>query len=349
MPFDSQGIFTRVHNWEDDRINNIEIVTDHHDEEDENFAEGLSNTFLRDGRVPMEGNLNVGHFQIKNVASGTIETDAVNKAQLDSLQTKIQEKIDEMTTRQDNYDSLQLGTTCVSNCIMSAPNGVVSISENQLVIPKGLTVLIPSGRDWQKKLHSIVYTVPETKVVSVTSGNNLSLILDMDGTAQVAVYKGECHDFPVFTNPDEYFYHTGENYMYKSGGAGHWTRKQVIVIAKNIVVSGSTLSAVQPLYPVRLLGDSNQGLITQWMAPDYTRGMAISKNFQAPCSGWVYGTVYGSDQVTNYVYVNGVDVLRAYREHADTAPMTLFLGQGDVISFSNGSSSFVFYPCKGAN
>ena len=38
MPFDSEGMFSRLHNWEDDRINDIDIVTDHHDEEDDNFG-----------------------------------------------------------------------------------------------------------------------------------------------------------------------------------------------------------------------------------------------------------------------------------------------------------------------
>ena len=27
MPFDSEGNFTRIHNWEDDRINDIDIVS----------------------------------------------------------------------------------------------------------------------------------------------------------------------------------------------------------------------------------------------------------------------------------------------------------------------------------
>ena len=33
MPYDSNGNFTRVHNWEEDRINGIEILSDRHDED----------------------------------------------------------------------------------------------------------------------------------------------------------------------------------------------------------------------------------------------------------------------------------------------------------------------------
>lgn len=47
MPFDSQGNFTRLHSWEQDRIDDIDIVTDHHDAEDDNFADGFNQCFLR--------------------------------------------------------------------------------------------------------------------------------------------------------------------------------------------------------------------------------------------------------------------------------------------------------------
>ncbi len=89
MPYDSSGHFTRIHNWENDRINDIDIVTDNHDEEDDNFAQGLSLAFLRDGRAPMEADLNAGNFKVKNLAAGTDNNDAVNKSQLDAAKTSL--------------------------------------------------------------------------------------------------------------------------------------------------------------------------------------------------------------------------------------------------------------------
>lgn len=83
MPFDSEGNFTRIHNWEDDRINDIDIVTDHHDEEDDNFADGLSQTFLRDGRSAMKGDINAAGYKLKNLGDGITDNDAVNRGQLD--------------------------------------------------------------------------------------------------------------------------------------------------------------------------------------------------------------------------------------------------------------------------
>ena len=89
MPFDSNGNFTRVHNWEQDRKDNIDIVSDRHDEEDDNFESGFNECMLRDGRAAMEGNLKMGNFQVRNMAKGTLPDDAVTKEQLDSVSTNV--------------------------------------------------------------------------------------------------------------------------------------------------------------------------------------------------------------------------------------------------------------------
>lgn len=82
MPFDSEGVFSRIHNWEDDRINDIDIASDRHDEEDDNFASGLSQCLLKSGMVSMQGPLDLGGFTLKNMADGTLGGDAVNLRQL---------------------------------------------------------------------------------------------------------------------------------------------------------------------------------------------------------------------------------------------------------------------------
>lgn len=101
MPFDSLGNFTRVHNWEDDRQNDIDIVSDRHDEEDDNFADGLNDCMLRDGRSAMTGDLKMNNFQIKNVANGTNPGDAVNKSQFD---TALHKTGDETSTGIKQFD-----------------------------------------------------------------------------------------------------------------------------------------------------------------------------------------------------------------------------------------------------
>ena len=84
MPFDSNGVFTRVMNWTSDQQNGIAIECGRHDQEDDNFAEGFNDTFCRDGRAAATGNFNLGAHKIQNLADGTASTDAVNKGQLDT-------------------------------------------------------------------------------------------------------------------------------------------------------------------------------------------------------------------------------------------------------------------------
>lgn len=90
MPFDGRGNFSRLHRWEDDRINGIEIVTDHMDEEHDNFAEGLSQCFLKNGLSTMQNDFDAGNFKVRNIANGTTDKDAVNKSQLDSTKTNLE-------------------------------------------------------------------------------------------------------------------------------------------------------------------------------------------------------------------------------------------------------------------
>ena len=104
MPFDSQGNFTRLHSWEQARIDDIDIVTDHHDAEDDNFADGFNQCFLRSGVVPMKGNLNAGGFKVTRVKEATDDTDAVNLSQ---VETKVEELKTEITKTIN--DSLMIG------------------------------------------------------------------------------------------------------------------------------------------------------------------------------------------------------------------------------------------------
>lgn len=89
MPFDPQGNFTRVMNWQDDAANSIPIIASRHDDEDDNFAQGLSNTLCRDGRAAMTGNLKMGSFKITGLGNGTNNNDAVTKGQLDAQNTSL--------------------------------------------------------------------------------------------------------------------------------------------------------------------------------------------------------------------------------------------------------------------
>jgi len=93
MAFDSEGNFTRLHNWDQDRLNDIGIVSDRHDEEDDNFTSALNVCFLRDGRVPLSGTLKMNGNQIKNLGAGTSSGDGVNKGQMENAVAYLKEEM----------------------------------------------------------------------------------------------------------------------------------------------------------------------------------------------------------------------------------------------------------------
>lgn len=89
MPFDSNGVFSRVMNWTQDQQDGIAIECGRHDDEDDNFANGFNNCFCRDGRAAATGNFDMGNHKIHNLTAGTASTDAVNKSQIDSITTNM--------------------------------------------------------------------------------------------------------------------------------------------------------------------------------------------------------------------------------------------------------------------
>lgn len=102
MPFDSTGNFSRIHNWEQDRMNDIDIVSDRHDEEDDNFAEGLTACVCKDGRSVMSGNLNLGGYRVANLANATAANDAVNKNQLETAISNLENTLTELIKQSVN-------------------------------------------------------------------------------------------------------------------------------------------------------------------------------------------------------------------------------------------------------
>ena len=84
MAFNGSGTFSRVHNWQEDADNSIDIVPDRHDEEDDGFADGLSNCMTRDGQSPATANIPFGGFRATGLAAGVASTDAPNVGQLQS-------------------------------------------------------------------------------------------------------------------------------------------------------------------------------------------------------------------------------------------------------------------------
>ncbi|MET0723072.1 MAG: tail fiber domain-containing protein [Tardiphaga sp.] len=87
MPFDSNGTFNRLHNWQSDAAAQIKIRADRHDEEDDNFASGLSGTITKDGKTQPTANLPMNQKKLTNLGEPTEPTDAVTKNYVDNIKS----------------------------------------------------------------------------------------------------------------------------------------------------------------------------------------------------------------------------------------------------------------------
>src|SRR5262245_18761735 len=80
--WDGTGQFTRLFSWQAREAASVGIVSDEHDDEDDNFALAFNNTFCRDGQAVATGDWNLGNNKISNLGGAEVDTDAVNLAQL---------------------------------------------------------------------------------------------------------------------------------------------------------------------------------------------------------------------------------------------------------------------------
>ena len=76
------GVFSRLHNWVNDRDANIKILAVRHDAEDDNLAAGINNTLTKDGQNTATANLPMGNFRHTGVGNASARTDYASAAQI---------------------------------------------------------------------------------------------------------------------------------------------------------------------------------------------------------------------------------------------------------------------------
>ena len=80
MPFNGAGVFQRVRNWVADATAGIKIRADFHDNEDDGFAEGLTNCITKDGQTIVTQNIPMNSKRITGLEDPVNDQDAVTKA-----------------------------------------------------------------------------------------------------------------------------------------------------------------------------------------------------------------------------------------------------------------------------
>ena len=85
MPFDENGNFTRLYGatgWQDDRDANTNILASRHDDDANDTAQALNETFLADGRKTAAGHFKMGGYRVQGMGDAAERQDAATAKQV---------------------------------------------------------------------------------------------------------------------------------------------------------------------------------------------------------------------------------------------------------------------------
>ena len=103
------------------------------------------------------------------VAAGTITEDSVSLITDDVSGDNVATKADLAATLNERADKQLSNTNLITNCILSAPNGVLSMSDTTITIHKGLKVALTNGYNADGTPRSEIYTLSDDIIKTTTS------------------------------------------------------------------------------------------------------------------------------------------------------------------------------------
>ena len=234
MPYDSQGNFTRVMNWQEDSANAVPIVASRHDDEDDNFAQGFNDCYCRDGRAPATGNFKMGSYKITGLGNGTTDNDAVNKGQLDSAKSDLQDAINTL----DNAAVKLTGDQTIADVKTFTSSPVLPTPMAGDNSTKGATTAFVQTAISKE-------TFPDYANAS-TASNNYTVLAD--GWVSVKVSLGNNHSVTLKINDVEVYY---QNIGGDRSAGGTFTSPLYKVRTGDEVTTSGTNTRTITFYPLR--------------------------------------------------------------------------------------------------
>ena len=179
----------------------------------------------------------------------------------------------------------------LTNCILSAPNGVATYSGNTITVKQGLKVLISNGRNADGTLNNIEYTVPSDIIRSEGVLSNFPMYIWVISENQISIGRVDKTYFvekldTSLVDTRQYVYSENKYYDVTSSGA---TEVNLALLGE-YTATATEITSFTPYQPVGLLKQSDKAEITGWGSPSskfesLTFGVN-QETYKAPADGW---------------------------------------------------------------
>ena len=252
----------------------------------------------------------------------------------------------------DYVENSFLNKNQITNCILEAPNGVLTYSGNTITAKQGLKVLIPNGRNTDGTLNNIEYTLENdiTKTVTTTYEHQDFIFIKNNGTC--FTYGSESIDFynkladrpAPATGIYKCCFVAETNLWYVTTNGSSYEELKMAKLGSYFNNASSQITKLNIDEPINLLKQSDKSEISGWGMPsgkfiDLSVGTS-GATYIAPANGYYYTRTYGR----SFYLGNG-------RTNAEHQPLnsssyigaTISVHKGEQISYSySGGRNDVF-------
>ena len=262
---------------------------------------------------------------------------------------KISETVSSMDTQKAD---LKLGnTTLISNCILDAPNGIVTNSGNTITVKSGLNVLIPNGRNDDGTYKCINKKIDEDVLLTTVNNSNVNCVYVAENSCGVAESYQYSFSTPRYSGG--IWYNLRENKSYKFDvDTKTWEEFPCIVIATYENESG-TITNVKSDSPIALLKENDLEEINAFGFPDYSNvvGKANGTKHYAKTDGYLYCWAEAQQNLTKNLYIEdkSFGIVHHPMGHIGWSGLCMPVSKGNSYSLDGGSTGLNFIPVKGAN
>lgn len=262
---------------------------------------------------------------------------------------KISETVSSIDTQKAD---LKLGnTTLVSNCILDAPNGIVTNSGNTITVKSGLNVLIPNGRNDDGTYKCINKKIDEDVLLTTVNNSNVNCVYVAENSCGVAESYQYSFSTPRYSGG--IWYNLRENKSYKFDvDTKTWEEFPCIVIATYENESG-TITNVKSDSPIALLKENDLEEINAFGFPDYSNvvGKANGTTHYAKTDGYLYCWAEAQQNLTKNLYIEdkSFGIVHHPMGHIGWSALSMPVSKGNSYYLDGGNTGLNFIPVKGAN